>query len=160
MVRNAAFEAIPKWVSMVDDLYEGIPSIVKSTRNSESNLGRLKEIYPLTIRKERKFYRSLIRRESQLSSEREHENLPVTLKTPYIDRNTLNAQRKASYYSQLQENQASDLVTATSGSLYHITELPVTDENFQPLSDNYNLKERSRRGTEDDVDLELRNLRI
>lgn len=157
MVRKAVSEAIPKWISLIDDLYEGIPTISKSFRNSDHALGKLKEIYPLTIRVKKSFSRSIQKRSSRLSPESGHEILSSTPKTPYIDKNTLNSQRQANYI-QWQESQSRD--SLESESLYHITELPVDTTTAKSLQTNYASKDKSKRDEDEDEDLELKNLRI
>ena len=157
MVRKAAAASITQWISIIDGLYEGIPTISKSSRNAEQSLSKLKEVYPLTVRVKKGFTRSIQRRASRLSPEIGQESIQSTPKTPYIDRTTLNAQRQANY-NQAQEYQTGN--SKESPGMYQITELTVTSASTESLSNLYQLKDRSRRPTDEDIDLDLSRVKI
>jgi hypothetical protein len=153
VVRKAASASITRWVAIIEELYDGIPSISKSSRNTEHTLSKLKEMYPALVRVKRSFTRSIQRKTSYLSKEIDQETIVTTPKTPYIDRATLNAQRQANYF-QAQE------VQKRNSEDYRITELPITSASEKSLSNLYLIKDRSRRPTDEDVDLDLSHLKI
>lgn len=157
-VRKAASACIIKWVGLIENLYSGLPNITRS-RNYELTLGKLKESYPLINRVKKSFTRSLRRKSSIFSeSEESGSHIPVA---PYINRNIINAQREAKYRQSIESklSLAREPESADESNLYHISEVRVTAEAAQDES-FHEIKENNRVYTEEDLDLDVNNLRL
>ncbi|KAJ3305280.1 hypothetical protein HDV03_001878 [Kappamyces sp. JEL0829] len=98
-VRKAASTSIVNWVALMDEIYNGRPSITK-TRVMEGTVTKLKNSFPVLERKKSSFQRRIRakQREALVDSEPPSKASPAkNTAIPYVKRQALNANRHTLY---------------------------------------------------------------